>query len=315
MTDLGVAFAGVRFQNPILLASGTAAFGRALDGVMHLDELGGIVTKAVSVAPRPGNSAPRVAELEGGMLNAVGLANPGVDEVLRTELPWLARHLSRARVIVNVVGSQADEFGRVIRAIEEHSPQPGSLPNRVAGFELNVSCPNVRTGGTEFGADHSALRSVVGGARDATRRPILVKLSPTLSRIDDAARVAADSGADGITVVNTLPGLLIDLETRRPRIGFGSGGVSGSALLPVGVLATHRVCRAVALPVVGVGGVATAEDALQYMMAGASLVGVGTAALRDPRAPERILRGIQRWCERRGVTAVTEITGSLEWNS
>ncbi len=306
MTDLRIRVADVEFQNPILLAAGTAAFGRALDGVVRLDALGGIVTKAVSLAPRHGNAAPRVAELDGAMLNAIGLANPGVDEVKRVELPWLATHVDRARVIVNVVADRAEDFPEVVRQLDDAI---------ITAYELNVSCPNVKSGGTEFGADSATLAAVVSGTRAATRKPIWVKLSPTLTDIASAARTAVDAGADAITVINTLPGLAIDVDTRRPRIGFGTGGVSGATLLPIGVLATHRVRRAVDVPIVGVGGVASADDALQYVIAGASLVGIGTAAMRDPRAPERILRDLERWCNSRGVATISELIGSLEWTT
>jgi dihydroorotate dehydrogenase (NAD+) catalytic subunit len=183
----------------------------------------------------------------------------------------------------------------------------------VDAFEINVSCPNVKAGGMEFGADPAALKVVVAGVRRATRRPVFVKLSPVLPNIGDAARIAADAGADGISVVNTIPGLLVDIERRRPVLGFGTGGVSGPAILPVGVLATWKVRGAVPLPILGVGGVSSAEDALQYIMAGASLVGIGTAAMRDPRAPERIVRGLEQWCARHNVNNIQELTGTLEW--
>lgn len=305
MTELGVEVAGIRFQNPVVLAAGTAAFGRALDGVIDIERLGGIVTKAVSLDPRKGNAAPRVAEFDGGMLNAIGLANPGVDAVRATELPWLAQHVERARVIVNVVGNRAEDFAAVIEQLADAPP--------IVAYELNVSCPNVKAGGMEFGADPEALRAVVLLARAATSRPLFVKLSPTLADIGAAARVAADAGANAISVVNTLPGLVIDVESRRPRIGFGTGGASGAALLPVGVLATHRVRKAVALPILGVGGVATASDALQYVIAGASLVGMGTAALRDPRAPERLVAELESWCRKHDVARLADLTGTLEW--
>ncbi|HEY7898356.1 MAG TPA: dihydroorotate dehydrogenase [Gemmatimonadaceae bacterium] len=305
MSDLRVTVAGIQFQNPIILASGTAAFGRSLAGVVDLDALGGIVTKAVSLEPRGGNSSPRVAEFPGGMLNAVGLANPGVDAVRRDELPWLAEHVKRARVIVNVVGSRTEEFAEVIRRLDDSTI--------ISAFELNVSCPNVRAGGIEFCADSASLAAVVSGARAATSRPIFVKLSPVLPNIGEAATTAAGAGADGITVINTLPGLVVDVDSRTPRIGFGTGGTSGPGLLPVGVLATHRVRSAVSLPIIGVGGVASATDALQYIIAGASLVGVGTANLRDPRTAERIARELDRWCNRSGVKAIQELVGTLAW--
>jgi dihydroorotate dehydrogenase (NAD+) catalytic subunit len=305
VTDLAITAAGVQFQNPIVLASGTAAFGRALDGVVDLDALGGIVTKAVSLEPRGGNAAPRVAEFDGGMLNAVGLANPGVDAVKRDDLPWLAEHVKRARVVVNVVGSRTEDFADVVRHLNDSSI--------ISAFELNVSCPNVRAGGIEFCADSTSLAAVVSGARSATRKPIFVKLSPVLPNIGDAALTAAAAGADGITVVNTLPGLVVDVDARRPRIGFGSGGASGPGLLPVGVLATYRVRRAVSLPIIGVGGVTSSSDALQYMIAGASLVAIGTASLRDPRTAERIVRDLSRWCDGHGVAAIQDVVGTLQW--
>lgn len=304
MTDcLAVSVAGLNFRNPVLLAAGTAAYGRELADVVRFDSLGGIVTKAVSVEPRAGAPAPRVSDFGEGMINAVGLANPGVEEVRASELPWLAARAPGLRVIVNVVGSAVADFAAVVERLDD---APGA-----DAFELNVSCPNVKAGGLEFAADESSLREVVTMARSRTRRPVFVKLSPTLTDIGHAASVAVDAGADGVSVVNTIPGLVIDTATRRPTLGFGTGGVSGGGLRPVGVLATLRVSRAVRVPVIGVGGIETADHALQYIMAGASLVAIGTAAMRDPRAPERVAGDLRRWCEREGIGSVTELTGSL----
>lgn len=312
MTDggapLSVAVAALQFRNPIILAAGTAGYGRELEGVVDLDAVGGLITKAVSVEPRQGAPEPRVAEFEGGMINAVGLANPGLAEVARVHVPWLASHHAGLRKLYNVVGFAEEEFATVVRGLEESAAAGG-----LDGYELNVSCPNVKHGGTEFGADPASLRAVVSGARAATQRPLFVKLSPTLPDIATAARIAVDAGADGVTVVNTIPGLVVDVERRRPAVGFGSGGVSGRAILPVGVLATWKVSRAVQVPVIGLGGVATAHDALQYILAGASLVGIGTAALRDPRTPERIVRDLESWCRSHDVAALQELRGTLEW--
>ena len=302
---LAIEAAGLRFQNPVLLAAGTAAYGRELRDVVELDRLGGLVTKAVSPRPRTGAPAPRVAEFSGGMINAIGLANPGMTEVRESELPWLASHVGRARVLVNVVGDAPEDFATVVAHLDDAAG--------VDGFELNVSCPNVKAGGMEFGADPQTLRDVVMRAREATRRAVFVKLSPTLPDIGRSAAIAVDAGADGITVVNTIPGLMIDLESRRPALGFGSGGVSGVSLLPVGVLAARRVARAVKAPVIGVGGVSTAEDALQYLIAGASLVALGTASMRDPRAAERVVKELDHWCQRHGIRSIREVVGSLEW--
>lgn len=302
---LAIEAAGLRFQNPVLLAAGTAAYGRELRDVVELDRLGGLITKAVSPRPRDGASAPRVAEFSGGMINAVGLANPGMAVVRETELPWLASHLDRARVLVNVVGDVPEDFATVVAHLDDSEG--------LDGFELNVSCPNVKAGGMEFGADSESLREVVRRAREATRRPVFVKLSPTSTDIARTASVAVDAGADGITVVNTIPGLVVDLETRRPALGFGSGGVSGVSLLPVGVLATWRVARAVKAPIIGVGGITSAEDALQYLVAGASLVALGTASMRDPRSAERVVDGLAYWCARQGVRSIRDVIGTLEW--
>jgi dihydroorotate dehydrogenase (NAD+) catalytic subunit len=310
-TVLRSTVADREFRNPIVLAAGTAAYGRELADVVALDRVGGFVTKAVSLEPRHGAPAPRVAEFAGGMLNAVGLANPGLRRVCDDHIPWLAAHARGTRKFVNVVGFATDEFARVVVGLEEVTA--GERAGAVDGYELNVSCPNTKAGGMEFGADESALSSVVRSVRAVTRRPVFVKLSPTLSNIGRAAAVAVDAGADGITVVNTMPGLLVDVERRVPELGFGTGGMSGAALLPVGVLAAWRVSRAVPVPVMGLGGVSSATDALQYILAGASLVGMGTAALRDPAAPARVARDLERWCARHDVARLMDLRGTLQW--
>ena len=278
---------GRQFQNPLLLAAGTAGFGRELDGVMDLDRLGGLVTKAVSLAPRAGNRPPRVAEFRGGMLNSVGLANPGLEQVRTELLPWLARHLSRAQVLVNVVGFTTEEYAEVVAGLD-------GVPG-IAAFELNLSCPNTSAGGIEFGADPECVRRIVTLCRARTRLPLSAKLSPVLPDIPGMALVARDAGADAITVVNTIPGLLLAEHGSAYRLGNGNGGVSGPMLLPVGVLAAARVVeRTGGMPVIGVGGVRSADDARQYLRVGAALVGIGTAALADPRLPGRIIRELER---------------------
>ena len=271
---------GASFQNPVLLASGTAGFGREVSGVIDLDALGGIVTKAVTPEPRRGARAPRVAEFAGGMLNAVGLANPGLDAVREHELPWLAGEARRARVLVNVAGATLEDYARVIAGLTDLAV--------ITAFEINASCPNTSAGGLEFGATPEGLRELVRRCRAVSTRPIAVKLSPVLPDIAGMARVAAQEGADAVTLVNTIPGAL------DGRLGNGTGGVSGPALLAIGVLATRRVRGAVAIPVIGVGGIRTARDAREYLAAGASLVAIGTAALADPRVPERVARELGR---------------------
>ena len=281
-----IAAFNTSFQNPILLAAGTAGFGRGVAGVIDIERLGGLITKAVSPEPRHGNPSPRVAEFPGGMLNSVGLANPGLRQVAQVELAWLEEHLVRARVIVNVVGDQRDDYVDVVRELQTRAI--------VSAFELNVSCPNTDRGGEEFGANNDVLADLVAACRSATDKPIIVKLAPTLSDIAGTAEVAAEAGADGFSLVNTMPGLLYrerGTEHELPtRLGAGNGGVSGPALLPIGVLATRRIGERTGLPVIGVGGIRTVEDVRQYLDAGAALVAVGTAALADPRCPERLAR-------------------------
>lgn len=302
---LSVTACGLTFPNPVLLAAGTAAYGRELADVMDLEALGGFVTKAVSPEPRSGAPAPRVGDFGGGMINAVGLANPGMEAVKREDLPWIAAHVRAPRVLVNVVGKVAEDFGIVVEHLDDAAG--------IHGYELNVSCPNVKQGGMEFGADPEALTAVIAGARRHTKKPIFVKLSPTLPKVGEVAQRAVDAGADGITVINTIPGMVVDVERRRPLLGFNSGGVSGPGLLAVGVLATWRVRQAVQVPIIGAGGVQSAEDALQFIIAGASCVAIGTAGLADPKLPARIARDLARWCDHHGVT-VAQLVGTLQTN-
>jgi dihydroorotate dehydrogenase (NAD+) catalytic subunit len=277
---------GRRFQNPLLLAAGTAGFGRELHGVLDLDRMGGLVTKAVSLKPRHGNPPPRAAEFAGGMLNSVGLANPGVERVRSEYLPWVVTHLSRAQVLVNIVGFTVEEYAEVVGSLDGTSG--------IAAFELNLSCPNTSANGIEFGADAECVRRIVTLCRSRTRLPLIAKLSPVLPDIGAMAVVARDAGADAVTAVNTVPGLLLGANG-VPRVGQGFGGVSGPALLPVGLLAVSRILeRTGGMPVIGTGGVRSAADIRQYLAAGASLVAMGTAALADPRLPERIVRDLER---------------------
>jgi dihydroorotate dehydrogenase (NAD+) catalytic subunit len=283
--DLSRDLFGRRFQNPLLLAAGTAGFGRELDGVVDLDRLGGIVTKAVSAEPRRGNPPPRVAEFRGGMLNSVGLANPGLDQVRSDHLPWLTQRLRRAHILVNVVGFTIEEYGEVVRRLDGVSG--------LTGFELNLSCPNTSAGGMEFGADAGCVERIVSTCRACTRLPLIAKLSPLLPDIGGIALAARDAGADAVTAVNTLPGMLWHVNGAA-RLGQGNGGISGPALLPVGILAVTRILdRTGGMPVIGVGGVRSAGDVRQYLRAGASLVALGTGAMADPRLPERIVRDLE----------------------
>jgi dihydroorotate dehydrogenase (NAD+) catalytic subunit len=292
---------GLDFQNPIMLASGTCGYGAELDGFFDIDRLGGFVIKAVTADVRAGNPAPRVAEFGAGMINSIGLANPGPDVVLADKLPWLARRISRAQVFANVAGRSAGEYGEIIRRFDD-----------AAGFsawELNVSCPNVKEGGAIISTREDLLADAVRHARAATRRPLIVKLAPNVPDIGRMAEICVAEGADGLTLINTMPGLLFDPETLRPVLGAGSGGVSGPALLPIGVHAVWRARQKVDVPIIGVGGIRAAEDVVQYLLAGASLVQIGTATFADPGIPLRVLSGLERWGAARNMDDITEIVG------
>ncbi|HEX7119001.1 MAG TPA: dihydroorotate dehydrogenase [Longimicrobiales bacterium] len=293
---------GTTFQNPVHLASGTCGYGRELAGILALDDLGGLVTKAVTPGPRAGNPAPRVTEYDAGMMNSVGLANVGLERFREEQLPWLARNLSRARVWVNVAGAAVEDYVRVVETLDVEA---GFL-----GFELNVSCPNVKKGGAIFSAREDLLADVVRQVRAATGRPLVVKLAPNVPDIGRMAEAAVAAGADGLTLINTFPGLLFDLDTRRPVLGAGTGGVSGPGILPMGVHAVWQARRRVDVPIIGVGGIRTAHDAIQYLLAGASLVEIGTASFSDPRAAERVLSGLRRFGDRHGIADIRELIGA-----
>jgi len=280
---------GTRFANPVLMAAGTCGFGEPLVDVMSPGEVGGLVTKSVTLAPRRGNAPPRVTEYPGGMLNSVGLANPGLKGVRDRKLPWMRRHLGGLPVLVSVAGATVDEYEAVVGGLEEEEG--------FRGFELNLSCPNdAHLHGVPFCLDPDAMREVLDRVRPLTARPLLVKLAPNDPDIAVTAALAVACGADGITAINTLPGLLSDADG-HPRLGAGPGGVSGPALLPAGLAAVRQVAEAVDVPVVGVGGILTGDDAAAYLAAGASLVQVGTGSFADPRCAGRVARqlAVRRW--------------------
>lgn len=299
---------GTTFQNPILLAAGTCGFGEELSEIIDLDQLGGLVTKSVTVEPRSGNPAPRVAEFPEGMFNSIGLANPGVDGVRATKLPWLAANVRKARVFVSVAGHTEEEYVQLIQRLDD--------ADGFVGFELNLSCPNDhKRGGLPFALDLEALPRVVEACRALTERPMLAKLAPNTPDLGVAASTAESAGADGVTLVNTLPSLAIDPVSGQAALGAGAGGMSGPALLPVGVHAVYRARRATRIPIVGAGGVLRAEDAVQYLRAGASLVQMGTASFADPHAGLRVIDGLERFGRRHGIADVADLiaTAELPW--
>jgi len=299
VADLGVAFAGLTLRNPVMTASGTFGYGREYGEFFALGRLGAVVTKGITLEPRAGNPGPRVVETPAGMLNSIGLENPGVDRFVEKELPAL--RLAGVPVIVNVSGHTVGEYGEVAARLDG--------VEGVAALEINVSCPNVDQGGMAFGVDPTTVAAVVGGCRRRTRLPLITKLTPNVTDITAIARAAVDAGSDALSLINTLVGMVIDPVARKPVLPRGIGGLSGPAVRPVAVRAVHEVAAAVDRPIIGLGGVATAEDALQFIMAGASAVAVGTAFFVDPLAAVAIADGLSAWCDRYQVGWIGELVG------
>lgn len=298
---LAVSLCGISLRNPIIAASGTFGYGSEFVSIVDLNALGGIVVKGLSRNPIAGNPEPRLWETEGGMMNSVGLQNVGVRAFVADKLPKLAGISSP--IFANVFGYAVEDYAEVVRVLED---APG-----IAGYELNVSCPNTKKGGIAFAADPALLGEVVAAVRAVAKRPLMVKLSPNVTSIVPFAKAAEEHGADAISLVNTLIGLAIDARTRSPRIGAGFGGVSGPAIKPIALRMVYEASRAVRIPVVGLGGIACGEDAAEFLIAGASAVEVGTATFWDPTAPVRIARELARFCAREGVGDVTDLTGTL----
>jgi dihydroorotate dehydrogenase (NAD+) catalytic subunit len=299
--DMRVTVAGVEFRSPVIAASGTFGYGVEFEDVVSLDRIGGFVTKGLSREPMTGNPTPRIIETTAGMINAIGLQNMGVRAFIAEKLPKLVG-ITGTVVIANVFGFTIADCLEVIQALND---APG-----IAMYELNASCPNTSHGGMVFGTDPPQLWELVARCRAAVRRPLMVKLSPNVTDIGLMARVAEDGGADAVSLVNTFVSLAIDVETRRPRIANITGGLSGPAIKPIAVRMVHEVSKAVKIPVVGMGGILRAEDAAEFMMAGASAVQVGTASYADPRAVENIANGLKRWCAAHDVAEVRSLTGA-----
>ena len=303
MVDLSQTVFGVEFQNPVLLASGCCGYGEEYADLIPLEELGGLVTKAVTKEPRLGNPPPRVSETPAGMVNSIGLANVGLERFRKEKLPWLREHLRKARVLVNVAGWTVEEFVAVVAGLDDAD---GFL-----GYELDASCPNVERG-AEFATDEGLLARLVASTRRATERPLVVKLSPQVADVARFAEICESEGADGVSAINTFPGLLIDVERRKPVIGAVTGGISGPAIRPMGVYAAWKAARRVKIPVIGIGGITSAEDALQYLLAGARLVQIGTALFVDPAVAADTIAGLRAYAERHDVGRLADLVGALE---
>jgi dihydroorotate dehydrogenase (NAD+) catalytic subunit len=292
--DLTIAIGTKSLPNPVGVASGTFGYGGEYETLIDIARLGAIYTKAVTLLPRPGNEVPRIVETPSGIINSIGLANVGVDRFLREKVPALAK-LSCA-IVANVAGSTEDEYAAVLERLEMAEP--------LWGYEINVSCPNVKHGGLAFGTDPAQIERLTKRLRALTRKPLIVKLTPNVTDITVIAKAAEAGGADAVSCINTLIGMVIDTKSKRHALPMGSGGLSGPAIRPVGVAMTYKVRRAVRIPVIGIGGIMCADDALQYLLAGASAVQVGTGTFVDPRIPLQVLEGIESYCSREKIASV-----------
>jgi dihydroorotate dehydrogenase (NAD+) catalytic subunit len=301
MSRLATNLCGIELRNPVIAAAGTFGYGVEFSSLLDLNALGGLVVKGISREPIAGNPPPRLWEAAAGMINSVGLQNVGARAFIAEKLPELRRF--RTAVFVNVFGYEAGDYAEVVRALED--------AEGVAGYELNVSCPNTKRGGMLFSSDPGLLAEVVGAVRHVARRPVIVKLSPNVARIEPLAQAAEEAGADAISLVNTFLALAIDARTRRSRIGAGFGGLSGPAIKPIALRMVYQAVHAVKIPVVGLGGIATGEDAAEFLIAGAAAVQVGTASFWDPRATVRIARELDEFLDREKVADVREIIGTL----
>ncbi|HUU03648.1 MAG TPA: dihydroorotate dehydrogenase [Myxococcota bacterium] len=300
--DLSVAIGRLRLDNPVMVAAGTFGFGEEYAGLLDVDALGALVTKGISLQPRRGNPPPRTVETPAGMLNSVGLENPGLESFIENKMPWL-RSL-RTAVIVNIFGSTADEYAELAGRLD--------AVEGIAALEVNISCPNVKRGGMAFGADPDIARQVAKRVLDNTRLPVLVKLTPNVTDIAEVAKRVASSGVDGLTLINTLSGMALDYRTGKPLLGNVIGGLSGPAIRPVAVRAVYEVARAVDIPLVGCGGICRWQDAVEFMRAGATAVQVGSATFRVPRTALECLQGVDKFLTHGGYTSVSELVGHVE---
>lgn len=296
MFDPGVRIADLEMKNPVGVASGTFGYGSEYEALIRIDRLGALYTKAVTLEPREGNAIPRIVETPAGMLNSIGLANVGSRAFALQKYPYLKT--LNTRVIVNLAGSQIEDYCKTLEYLEEYAP--------LHGYEVNLSCPNVKTGGMALGTDPGQVEAVTRELRRRTSRPLIVKLSPNVTDIGEIAEAAEYAGADAVSCINTLVGMLIDTKTKRHVLASGTGGLSGPAILPVGLAAVYRIRPRIKIPIIGMGGIMDADHAIQYLLAGADAIQVGTANFVDPEASEKVLDGILEYAKREGLARVSD---------
>jgi dihydroorotate dehydrogenase (NAD+) catalytic subunit len=298
---LAVEIAGIRFNNPVMGASGTFGYGLEFAELIELDRLGGFSTKGLSARPLAGNPPPRIVETHGGMLNAIGLQNIGARAFIEEKLPLLRRY--DTRIIANVFGYSEEDYLEAITILNDGEG--------IDAYELNISCPNVKEGGIVIGNSAAAARRLTEKAKRAALRPLIVKLSPNVTDVAALARAIADAGADALSLINTVVGMAIDINTRRPRLNYGTGGLSGPAIRPIAVRMVYEVARAVDVPLIGMGGIASATDALEFIIAGATAVQIGTANYYDPRVTMKVIEGLSEYCEKNGLETLQLLKGSI----
>ena len=305
MANLETNLGRIKLKNPVMTASGTFGYGAEYSAFFPIDRLGAVVVKGISTFPWNGNPSPRVAEVKGGLINAIGLQNPGVEKFIKGDeyLPALTR--SGATVIVNIWGRTIEEYVSVASRLDEKS-------DNIAALEINISCPNIKEGGLSFGTDLKSAEKVVSAVRKAVKMPLITKLSPNVTSIADFARCVAGAGTDMISLINTLSAMAIDIETRRPKIANITGGLSGPGIKPVAVKMVYEAAKAVEIPVIGMGGICTAEDAIEFFLAGADAVAVGTAIFADPCLPLEIISGIELYLDSHKIYSISEIVGKVE---
>lgn len=301
MADLSVKIAGIEFNNPLIAASGTFGFGREYGELYPLEKLGGISCKGITLKCRDGNPVPRVAETPSGMLNAVGLQNPGVDAFIKNDLPWLKKQ--NTVVIANIAGNTPEEYCEMAEKLSD---------TEVDMIEMNISCPNVKSGGVQFGTSCESVGAITDAVRKHCTKPLIVKLSPNVTDIISIAKSAEASGADAISMINTLTGMRIDINTRRPIIRNNTGGMSGPAVFPIAVRMVWQAANVVNIPIIGMGGISTWQDAVEMLIAGASALQIGTVFFSDPYAPIKINEGINRFLDENGLKSVGELTGTIK---
>lgn len=301
--DLGVNIAGLKMKNPVIAASGTFGFGREFSEYMDLNSLGGISVKGLTLQPRPGNAPPRIAETPAGILNSVGLQNPGVEAFIKNEIPFL-RQFNTA-IIANIAGNTIEDYCSMAEILSDAD---------IDAIELNVSCPNVKAGGVAFGNSMAGIGNITKSVKKYCKKPLIVKLTPNVTDIKEIAAAAEAAGADGLSLINTILGMAIDVHRRKPILANNMGGLSGPAVKPVAVRMTYEVCKTVKIPVIGMGGISTGEDAIEFILAGASAVMVGTASFINPQACKLVAEGIEDYLVKHKYSKVTDIVGALELN-